>query len=74
VEKVESVHITDKLKMSTHTDSVVKKAQQRVWVKKAQERLFNSRRLKKFGLTPKTLSNFYRCTIESVLSGCITTS
>ena len=43
VEKVESfkflgVHITDKLKWSTHTDSVVKKA---------QRRLFNLRRLKK---------------------------
>jgi hypothetical protein len=35
------VHITDKLKWSTHTDSVVKKAQQH---------LFNLRRLKKFGL------------------------
>jgi hypothetical protein len=54
VEKVESfkflgVHITDKLKWSTHTGSVVKKAQQ-------QQRLFNLRRLKKFGLTPKTLT------------------
>ena len=39
-----SVHITDKLNLSTHTDSVVKKAQQR---------LFNLRRLKKFGLSPK---------------------
>ena len=57
------VHITDKLKWSTHTDSVVKKSQQR---------LFNLRRLKKFGLSPKTLTNFYRCTIESILSGCIT--
>ncbi|KAM9414193.1 uncharacterized protein ACWYII_012911 [Salvelinus alpinus] len=68
VEKVESfkflgVHITDKLNWSTHTDSVVKKAQQR---------LFNLRRLKKFGLSPKALTNFYRCTIESILSGCIT--
>ena len=50
VERVESfkflgVRITDKLKWSTHTDSVVKKAQQR---------LFNLRRLKKFGLSPKT--------------------
>jgi hypothetical protein len=48
VEKVESfkflgVHITDKLKWSTHADSVVKKAQQH---------LFNLRRLKKCGLTP----------------------
>ena len=54
-EKVESfkflgVHIMDKLKWSTHTDSVAKKAQQR---------LFNLRRL--------TLPNFYRCTIESIL-------
>ena len=68
VEKVESfkflgVHITDKRKRSTHTDSGVKKAQQR---------LFNLRRLKKFGLLPKTLTNIYRCTIESILSGCIT--
>ena len=67
VEKVESfkflgIHITDELKWSTHTDSVAKKAQQCL------------RRLKKFGLAPKTLINFYRCTIESILSGCITTS
>ena len=67
MEKVESfkflgVHITDKLKWSTHTASVVKKAQQN---------LYNLRRLKKFDLSPKTLTNFYRCTIESILSGCI---
>jgi gmma-aminobutyric acid receptor subunit gamma len=41
-------------------------------VKKELQRLFNLRRLKKFGLSPKTLTNFYRCTIESILSGCIT--
>ena len=51
VEKVESfkflgVHITDKQKWSIHTDRVVKKAQQH---------LLNLRRLKKFGLSPKTL-------------------
>ena len=68
VEKVESfkffaVHITDKLKWTTHTDSVVKKAKQS---------LFNLRRLKKCGLSPKTLTYFYRCTIESILTGCIT--
>ena len=65
VEKVEhfkflSIHITNKLKWSTHTDSVVKKVQQH---------LFNLRRLKTFGLSPKTLTIFYRCTIESLLSG-----
>jgi hypothetical protein len=57
------VHITDKLKWSTHRDSVVKKAQQR---------LFNLRRLKKCYLSPKTLTNLYWCTIKSILSGCIT--
>ena len=67
VEKVESfkflgVHIMDKLKWSTHTDSVVK----------AQQCLFNLRSLKKCGLSPKTLTNVYRCTIESILSSCIT--
>ena len=69
MEKVErfkflGVHITDKLKWSTHTDSVVKNAQQC---------LFNLRRLKKSGLSPKTLTNIYSCTIESILLGCITT-
>jgi hypothetical protein len=34
--------------------------------------LFNLRRLKKFGLSPKTLTSFYRCTTESILLGCIT--
>ena len=57
------VHITDKLNWSTHTHSVVKKVQQC---------LFNLRRLKKFGLSPKAPTNFYRFTIESILSGCIT--
>ena len=37
----------------------------------AQQRLFKLRRLSKFGLSPKTLTNLYRCTIESILSGCI---
>ena len=67
VEKVKSfkflgVHITDKLKWSTHTDSVVKKVQQR---------LFNLRRQKTFVLSPKTLTHFYRRTIEIILLGCI---
>ena len=38
------IHITDKLNWSTHTDSIVKKAQQC---------LFNLRRQKKFSLSPK---------------------
>ena len=68
MEQVESfkflcVHITDNLKWSTHADSVVKKA---------QYGLFNLRRLKNFGMDPKTLKTLYRWTIESILSGCIT--
>jgi hypothetical protein len=54
VEKVESskflgVHITGKLEWSIHTDSVMKKV---------QHHLFNLSRLKKFGLSPKTLKLF----------------
>jgi hypothetical protein len=69
VERVKSfksigVHITEDLKWSLQTDSVVKKAQQC---------LFNFRRLKKFYLAPKTLTNVYRCTVGSILSVCITT-
>ena len=62
------VHITDKLKWYTHTDTHTDSV-----VEKAQQRLFNLRRLKKFGLSSKTLTNFYRCTIKSILPGCITT-
>ena len=35
-------------------------------------RVERNRRLMKFGSAPKTLTNFYTCTIESILSGCIT--
>ena len=62
LEQVESfkflgVHITDDLKWSNHTDSDVKKAQQR---------LFNLRRLKKFGLVAKTLTAWDgNCTAHS---------
>ena len=57
------VHITDDLKWSLHIDCVVKEAQQH---------LFNLRRINTFVLAPKTLTNFYRCIIERILSGCIT--
>jgi hypothetical protein len=41
-------------------------------VKKAQQGLFKLRRLKKFVLAHKILTTpFYRCTIESILSGSI---
>ena len=68
VEQVEcfkflGVNITNTLTWSTHTEATAKKAHQR---------LYFLRMLKKFGLSPNTLTNFYRCTIESVLTGCIT--
>ncbi len=68
VERVSSfkflgVHITEDLTWSAHTDAVLKKAQQR---------LFFLRRLRKFGTSPRILRSFYTCTVESILTGCIT--
>uniref|UniRef100_A0A674ED18 Reverse transcriptase domain-containing protein n=1 Tax=Salmo trutta TaxID=8032 RepID=A0A674ED18_SALTR len=68
VEQVESfkflgVHITNKLTWSKHTKTVVKRARQN---------LFPLRRLKRFGMGPQILKRFYSCTIESILTGCIT--
>ncbi len=57
------VHITEDLTWSAHTDAVLKKAHQR---------LFFLRRLKKFGTSPRILRSFYTCTVESILTGCIT--
>ncbi|XP_031671531.1 kinase suppressor of Ras 2 [Oncorhynchus kisutch] len=41
-------------------------------VKKAQQRLYFLKRLKKARLSPKILVNFYRCTVESILANCAT--
>ncbi len=56
------VHITEDLIWSAHTDAVLKKAHQR---------LFFLRRLRKFGTSPRILRSFYTCTVESILTGCI---
>ncbi len=69
VERVNSfkflgVHITEDLTWSAHTDAVLKKAHQRI---------FFLRRLRKFGMSPSILRSFYTCTVESILTGCITT-
>ena len=69
VERVDSfkylgVNIHQDLTWTSHTTTVVTKAQQR---------LHGLRRLKKFGLRPKILKDFYRGTIESLLTGCFTT-
>ncbi len=57
------VHITEDLTWSAHTDAVLKKAHQH---------LFFLRRLRKFGTSPRILRSFYTCTVESILTGCIT--
>ncbi len=57
------IHITEDLTWSAHTDAVLKKAYQR---------LFFLRRLRKFGTSPSILRSFYSSTVESILTGCIT--
>ncbi|KAK2899376.1 hypothetical protein Q8A73_012505 [Channa argus] len=68
VERVSSfkylgVHISEDLTWTPHVTQLVKKAQQR---------LYFLRRLRKFCMSPKILSNFYSCVNESVLTNCIT--
>eukprot|EP00061_Rhincodon_typus_P015794 g43680.t1 len=68
VESVKSIKflrvtITDDLSWACHVNATVKKAQQR---------LFFLKRLRKFGLSIRSLTNFDRCTIEGILSGRIT--
>eukprot|EP00061_Rhincodon_typus_P007754 g29760.t1 len=58
------VTITDNLSWTSHVDAMVKKAQQCV---------FFLRQVRKCGMSIGTLTNFYRCTIESILSRCIKT-
>ena len=56
--------ITKKWTWSTHTHTVVKRARQR---------LFSLRRLKRLCMGPRILKKFYSCNIKSSLTGCITT-
>ncbi|KAK3517467.1 hypothetical protein QTP70_012438 [Hemibagrus guttatus] len=57
------VHLAENLTWSLNTTSITKKAQQR---------LYFPRRLRKAHLPSPILTMFYRGTIESVLSSCIT--
>ncbi|KAI5619000.1 gastrula zinc finger protein XlCGF28.1-like [Silurus asotus] len=57
------VHLADNSTWSLNTSSITKKAQQH---------LYFLRRLRKTHLPPPILSMFYRGTIESILSSCIT--
>ena len=68
VERVSSlkflgVHICEDLTWTHHTDAITKTARQR---------LFFLRRLRRFNMDSRILCNFYRCTIESILTDCIT--
>ncbi|KAF0039088.1 hypothetical protein F2P81_009572 [Scophthalmus maximus] len=56
------VHISKDLSWILNTSNLVKKAHQP---------LFFLRRLKEANLSPQILVNFYRCTIESILTNCI---
>ncbi|KAI3367214.1 hypothetical protein L3Q82_008268 [Scortum barcoo] len=68
VERVSStkflgVHISDDLSWTTNTASLAKKAQQR---------LYFLRKLKRASAPPPIMTTFYRGTIESILTTCIT--
>uniref|UniRef100_A0AAQ4Q545 Reverse transcriptase domain-containing protein n=1 Tax=Gasterosteus aculeatus aculeatus TaxID=481459 RepID=A0AAQ4Q545_GASAC len=56
------VHFSEDLTWTLNTTQLVKKAQLRLYFL----------RLRKFGMSPKILSNFYSCIIESILTSCIT--
>ncbi|KAI3371234.1 hypothetical protein L3Q82_023539 [Scortum barcoo] len=57
------VHISDDLSWTTNTESLAKKAQQR---------LYFLRKLKRASAPPPIMTTFYRGTIESILTTCIT--
>jgi len=57
------VHISEDLSWSHNTQHIVSKSQQR---------LYFLRKLRRFGLSTKLLNNFYRCTVESILTNSIT--
>lgn len=68
VERVSSlkylgVHISEDLTWTLNSTQLVKKVQQR---------LYFLRRLRKFGMLPKILSNFYSCIVEGILTSRIT--
>ncbi|TWW82332.1 Janus kinase and microtubule-interacting protein 3 [Takifugu flavidus] len=67
VERVSSfkflgTHISEDLSWTTNTSSIIKKAHQR---------LFFLRTLRKNQLSSAVLVNFYRCAIESILTNCV---
>eukprot|EP00061_Rhincodon_typus_P016793 g45188.t1 len=67
VTKVKNIKILG----TTMTDNLSGTSQADATVKKTQQYLFFLRWLRKFGMSIRTLTNSYRCTIESILSGCV---
>ncbi|XP_026119738.1 cellular tumor antigen p53, partial [Carassius auratus] len=57
------INISEDLFWSLHSETIVRTAHQG---------LYFLRRLKRFGISSNIMSNFYRCTIESILTSCIT--
>lgn len=57
------VHLSNTLIWRDNTCSIIKKAHQR---------LYFLRKLKRAGLNSNILCSFYRCAVESTLTSCIT--
>eukprot|EP00061_Rhincodon_typus_P004992 g23919.t1 len=60
--KFRGVTIIHNLSWSTHIDVMIKKAQQCLYFLRGQ---------RKFSMSVKTLTDFYRCNTEGIQSGCI---
>ncbi|KAI3354731.1 hypothetical protein L3Q82_004513 [Scortum barcoo] len=58
------LHISEDLTWTHHTDFITNSARQR---------LFFLHKLQRFSMDSRILCSFYRCTIERILTGCITT-
>ena len=57
------MHLSNSLTWQDNTTNIIKKAHQR---------LYFLRKLKRAGLNANILSSFYRCVVESVLTSCTT--
>ncbi|XP_055507619.1 uncharacterized protein LOC129706959 [Leucoraja erinacea] len=56
------VHISKDLSWTQRTDAMIRKTHQH---------LYFLRRLRRFGVLKRILLNFYRCTVQTILTGCI---
>ncbi len=56
------IHISEDFSWSLHSETIVRTACQHLYL---------LRRLKRFGISSNIMSNFCRCSIENILTGCI---